>query len=128
VVDLFDPPHKPDQEIARQAKPSERRIKKNVTFWPKNLIQSVIEKVEPGNLKYVCLFINKRDLLESYDSAIEEEIKHQYRDMWKSIFTDISDVECELIIGSADKNIGTANLLSKLIEVSAPPGPGYLAT
>ena len=124
VVDLFAPLKDSDAVLPQQDRWSAARVRHNLAQSPENLIQAIIDKVDLGNLKYVCLFVNKVDLLNNISSETVSEIKGQYQRLSQYIKRSLSGVDFEVIVGSADKGIGVSQLLNRLIEVSAPPGPG----
>jgi hypothetical protein len=124
MVDLFHPPSSPDALLFPRDRIDQARIKANQTYWPSNNVEQVFSKVEGDNLKYVCLFVNKCDLLNTTSENIITEIKTRYKNLWEAIYTNLVDCECEIVIGSAEKGIGTTRVLNKLIQMSARPIPG----
>jgi GTPase SAR1 family protein len=124
IADLFEPLNNPDAVTPHRDKWSAARVRENLAQWSESLVRAIIEKADSGNLKYVCLFVNKMDLLRRFDSEIEKQVEYQYRRMRASILKSLAGVEFDLIVGSAEKGIGVSRLLNRLVEVSAPPGPG----
>jgi hypothetical protein len=87
-------------------------------------VQAIFSKVTSHNLKYACLFINKLDLIKNASDETIKSIEALYKKLWTHIYSAAPDCEFDLIVGSADKGIGTTQVLKRLVELSSPPGPG----
>jgi GTPase SAR1 family protein len=124
VVDLIEPPERPDAIVNVQDKFSPARVRNNIREWPRGLVQNIIDMTEPGNLKYICLFVNKIDLISDNSRENIVRIKAAYDSLWRLLYQTDTGAEYDLIVGSAATGDGVSQLLSRLIELSAPPGPG----
>ena len=57
---------------------SQKRVEDNLKEWNSQSIQAVLGLFTRPHLKYICLFINKVDLLIGYNEVMENEIKDAY--------------------------------------------------
>lgn len=124
LVDLFDPPALPDQEIKPQDNISQSRINENNKYWDEDKLSMVLRLT--NNLKYVCLLISKPDLLKSGNLA-EEEIKNKY----SNLYTRLNEIAQKNVnnpqlsitrkVCSLNKNINNIDsLIQDLINNSYP--------
>jgi hypothetical protein len=124
LVDLFDePPHSDDTQVSKKVWDT-TRVQKHLAGWPPRLVRSVISMARPGNLKYMCLFVNKIDLLRVYPSEKASEIYTSFQPIDEALSSVSAGALYERIIGSAEKDIGVAWVLNRLVEISSPAGPG----
>lgn len=122
IVDLW-PPRKsqlsPDFEL--QSKPSIDRISKHVQEWNDTAIDAVFGLLTK-ELKYVCLFINKVDLMENRSLKWQEAYKDAFKKIKERIErrSEENDFEFEVILGSAKNSDGVSQLKEKLKKYSIP--------
>ena len=78
IVDLISPPNLPDEIVPQQQQFDEQRIQDNINKWNEQALSAVFGLL-PSNssLKYICLFINKVDLL-SENRPPQNEILQKY--------------------------------------------------
>ena len=78
IVDLISPPNLPDEVVPQQQEFDEQRIQDNIHKWNEQALSAVFGLL-PSNssLKYICLFINKVDLL-SENRPPQNEILQKY--------------------------------------------------
>jgi sulfate adenylyltransferase subunit 1 (EFTu-like GTPase family) len=68
-------------------------------------------------LKYICLFINKIDLLVGYDEAMENEVKKAYLPLLRELKEASDGVRFECMLGSAAGDLKIAELKNALRSV-----------
>ena len=68
-------------------------------------------------LKYVCLFINKIDLLVGYDVAMEVELKTAYLPLLRELKEASDGVRFECMLGSAARDLKIGELKNALRSV-----------
>ncbi|MFM7875156.1 MAG: hypothetical protein ACKO8M_01060, partial [Microcystis panniformis] len=69
-----------------------------------------------NSLKYVCLFVNKIDLLPN----MEDEIRREYKVLNDALRSRCSGLKFELLLGSADKGTAVPALKKSLKDNSWP--------
>ena len=79
LVDLFEPPALPDQKVVPQDNLAQSRIDENDRYWNEDKLSMVLKLT--NNLKYVCLLINKRDLLRP-GNLNEQQIQDKYGNLF----------------------------------------------
>jgi hypothetical protein len=85
--------------------------------WNSQSIQAILGLVTRPQLKYICLFINKVDLLVGYDEAIENEIKEAHLPLMREL-KEVSDgVRFECLLGSAARDLKIGELKNALRSV-----------
>ena len=83
---------------------------------------SDIRTITKPQFKYICLFINKIDLLIGYDEAMESEIKEAYLPLMRQLnASEAVRFECKL--GSAARDLGIGDLKTALCHVRGTEGP-----
>ena len=125
VVDLYPPSdmtaniisekEKLDRERAGTKKTIENRIEENVNAWNESAISAIFGMMT-SSLKYICLFINKSDLVEG--TMEEEEIINKYKSILKSISARDSGIKVTVLIGSAKDGKNIITLKDELITYS----------
>ena len=78
VVDVTDNPKYHSEIVPKAQSFSQKRVEDNLTELNSQSIQAILGLFTRPQLKYICLFINKIDLLIGYDEAMENEIKKAY--------------------------------------------------
>jgi hypothetical protein len=68
-------------------------------------------------LKYICLFVNKIDLLIGYDKAMENEIKKAYLPLLRELNEASEGVRFECKLGSAARDLKIGELRNALRDV-----------
>lgn len=128
VVDVAEPYDKNVQSatnFALEVKDSwQGRIKQNVEQWSSTALDTIFGFTTKPNandpnvnsLKYVCLFINKTDLLPD----MEDEIKRKYQPLHDAIRARCPGLKFELLLGSADKGTAIPTLKRSLKDHSWP--------
>jgi hypothetical protein len=124
LVDLFEEPAHAGDTQEPQETWNNTRVQKHLTEWPQSLVRSVIYMARQGNLKYICLFVNKVDLLSVYSTAKAPEIFALFGPIDDALASVSAGALYERIVGSAAKDIGVSQVLNRLVEVSSPAGPG----
>ncbi|MCC5621996.1 hypothetical protein [Nostoc sp. CHAB 5715] len=76
------------------------RVKKHIEEWSSTALDTIFGLVTTDSLKYVCLFINKKDLLLNVNN---DEIKQEYYKLIKKIRvrTESVGIELKVLYGSA---------------------------
>ena len=120
VVDLFSPPQLPDEQVTQKKYPDEARIKQNTDYWDEKTL-SVIFGMLTSSLKYLCLFINKIDLLDKEEINEDEilEIKKKFDPLFRRLSLRSSGIYLTRIVGSASTGENISVLKENLLEYSA---------
>lgn len=124
MVDLFKEPPYAGEGQRPKVNWEDSRVKQHVKQWPDSLVRSIVAMARGGNLKYICLFVNKIDLLRVFPDDKQREILTQFYEIDEALRSVSAGTLYERKIGSADKHIGVSHILNKLIEVSVPSAPG----
>ena len=120
MVDLWPPSDRQnDPDPSPQDKPNMERVDTHNEQWNDTSLDALFG-IFTNSLSYVCLFINKIDLM----SDQSEEAKHSYISMYKELAKRIqkrcSPINVDIILGSAKEGTGITKVTSKLIENSVP--------
>ncbi len=134
VVDLFE--HKDDDkgntiEIERgQAEFDQKRVEKQLEQWNRTAVDAIFGMHVVESLKYICLFINKVDLLADNAPEMESNIETAYKKLIDDLkrrcfYTDEQKLQkqyayFDCIIGSAKKGTGIPILQRNLFTYSKP--------
>ncbi|MEP2031109.1 MAG: hypothetical protein ABJI96_20615 [Paracoccaceae bacterium] len=86
-------------EVA-QSHPDVARIKENDRFWSEELLQAMLGMLDGSALQKIIIFINKVDLVKSQDGRNSSSSLYQPLINRVKKFSDSSDVELEVILGS----------------------------
>jgi hypothetical protein len=73
---------------------SQKRVEDNLREWNIQSIQAILGMFTRPQLKYICLFVNKIDLLVGYDEAMENEIKKAYLPLLRELNEVSEGVRC----------------------------------
>lgn len=106
VLDEFSPPGKPD----------EKRIAQHLEQWNATALDAIWGLLHPKSLKYVCLFINKRDALEGLSEPERSCIIAKFEPLRKLLEKRCkprkTGIDLEVYFGST--NGGFASVVRKL--------------
>jgi GTPase SAR1 family protein len=126
VVDIAEPYDKDNQTESSTLKVEkfwEERVKYNINQWSATALDTIFGfTTKPSNnpnlnsLKYVCLFVNKIDLLPN----MEDEIRREYKVLNDALRSRCSGLKFELLLGSADKGTAVPALKKSLKDNSWP--------
>lgn len=116
VVDVTDPPTYPGV-IPKAKHFSKKRVEDNLREWNIQSIQAILGLFTRPQLKYICLFVNKIDLLSGYDEAMENEIKKAYLPLLRELNEASDSVRIECMLGSAARDLGIGQLRTALRDV-----------
>lgn len=100
VVDLFPAPETAGSEQNKKSKPDEVRIRENLDEWNRQSLAAVFG-LATDTLDYVCLFINKSDLLTKNDNASLSSVFRMYEPLFLMIQDFAHGAIVEYRIGSA---------------------------
>jgi hypothetical protein len=96
---------------------SQKRVEDNLKEWNSQSIQAILGLFTRPQLKYICLFINKVDLLVGYDEAMENEIKEAYLPLMRELKEASDGVRFECLLGSAARDLKFGELKNALRDV-----------
>ena len=118
VVDLFPPPDSRDSHLELQSKPDNKRIESHIDQWNETALDAVFGLLTRGSLQYVCLYINKSDLLEN--QGIQSDIQNQFSDLESRLRqrADVVGAQFQSIIGSASEGSGITKIRQTLFSTS----------
>lgn len=80
------------------------RVQEHLTEWSNTALDAIFGLTGFNGLKYVCLFINKIDLLEGSPNDIENMVRNAYRPLIDRIATISRGVRFSCLIGSIEKD------------------------
>jgi sulfate adenylyltransferase subunit 1 (EFTu-like GTPase family) len=75
--------------------------------WNRQSIQAILGLFTRTRLRYICLFINKIDLLIGYEEAMENKIKEAYLPLLRELdeASEGMRFECKLVSAARDLKI-----------------------
>jgi len=134
VVDLFPPINNDCNEVKINKGSMNNfckdRIQEHIEQWNKTALDAVFGMNETSSLKYICLFINKLDLISDHSQKMRERITDEYRVLIDSLrkrqfYCDENGTlhqyaDFRLIIGSALEGDGTLQLKKDIFNYSKP--------
>jgi hypothetical protein len=116
LVDIEEPIPSPiDEEPSQLDGPNLDRIKKHLTQWSDTALDAVFGFLTAETLNYVCLFINKADLLKARDN---ETIKSLFRDLERLLRECCRGVEFRVYVGSVREGEQVNRLEDDLLSAS----------
>ncbi len=133
VVDIVDPDDELDDIPADQhpkiKEPNADRILENLTQWNRTALDAIFGMHTVDSLRYVCLFVNKKDRLASWNSSTAEKIRKSYKpladDLSRRCFYEDERSATQqyaifdIVIGSAAEDI-PVQLINNLQLMSVP--------
>jgi hypothetical protein len=123
IVDLFPPKANPtDPEPQTEMEPNRDRVDYNLWQWNETAIDGVFGMLTVPELSYICLFINKYDLIREHSAESKRKIEKLYEKLFNYVCTKVAGlgVDCEMMIGSAGSGEQLTRLLSQFIKYSVP--------
>jgi 50S ribosome-binding GTPase len=122
VVDIAEAPG-----LSQSIEPSEvernfnMRVQKHLTEWSDTALDSIfgLTGSSANGLKYVCLFINKTDLLKCSSEEIDKIVKDAYRPLIDRISKISRGVYFRFLIGSIEQGYRSQDLKKDLEEYSS---------
>jgi GTPase SAR1 family protein len=114
VVDVTESPKYPGEIFPKAQNFSQKRVEDNLKEWNSQSIQAILGLFTRPQLKYICLFINKVDLLVGYDEAMENEIKEAHLPLMRELKEASDGVRFECLLGSAARDLKIGELKNAL--------------
>lgn len=93
------------------------RTKSHIKEWSPTALDAIFGLVEIKSLQYVCLFVNKFDLLQNVS---EQQVKLEYKELIDAITARCRGVYFECIVGSIEKGTYLNDLDQSLLKYSYP--------
>ena len=122
VVDLFPPPdHRDDEPLKPQNELDDNRVKMHIGQWNETALDAVFGLLTRDSLKYVCLYINKADILIGNQEKLDL-IENHFSELRTRLQqrAGIVDAKFDLIIGSALDGSGIPEIKGNLFSTSMP--------
>ncbi len=114
VVDLFYPPG-PTETLAPTNEVDPKRISEHLKEWSAQAVDAVMS-LSSIRANYICLFINKVDLLVPCNEQSLSKINESFRPLIEIISTQSSGALFEVIIGSATTGERVPEVVHRFIE------------
>lgn len=118
VVDLYPSkasPQDPEPEV--QPQPDLNRVRKHNQEWNDTALDAIFGLLT-NEVKYICLFINKADLMSDRSTDSDQRYIEYFDELRKKIQKRCGNAKFEIILGSAKRSTGVAELSFKLMEFS----------
>lgn len=118
IVDLFPPPDR-DNPLEPQDKLDDNRVNMHIDQWNETALDAVFGLLTRDSLKYVCLYINKADVLIKNQEK-QDLIRRHFSELRSRLQkrTDIVNAKFDLIIGSALDGSGIPEIKENLFSTS----------
>lgn len=122
IVDLFPPHEQFDHTMVepRDCVDSDR-VEKHNSQWNDTALDAVFGLLTTGGLRYVCLFINKMDLLKGSNTpAVQREVRKRFAELEGRLKERArgSKATFKLVLGSAEDGGGILRVRKELFETS----------
>jgi len=121
VVDLFAPPELSGAKGTAQDAIDSSRVAEQIAAWNEQCLSAIFGMLTKS-LNYVCLFINKGDLLTLDHAQITATALTAYLPLRKHLERQSRGAVVEIIVGSAETGWGLNQLKASLLEASGPTG------
>lgn len=122
VVDLFDPPkHADAPPLEPRGEVDSSRVVSHRDQWNDTALDAVFGLLTSGSLKYVCVFVNKSDLLiGSNTAAVQEDIARRFDDLRSRLErrAERAGAKFALVLGSAKDGTGITQVRDDLYASS----------
>ena len=123
IVDLRPPP--PDETAPQptpQALPDKSRIRRNLQQWNDTALEAILGLFTRDSLKYVCIFVNKIDLMTDRSEAADQSRREAYSDLVRRLADRVGPAEIDMVLGSAKGGEGVDHLRHNLFKHAVPYG------
>jgi len=115
IVDLWPPKkHENDPDPIPQKTFKQERVNRNIEQWNQTALDAIFGLIT-DQLKYVCLFVNKVDLMLDVSPEAMQNYISIYKDLANRIKERSGSAEFEVLLGSAQKGASLNILTSKLL-------------
>lgn len=122
VVDLFPPPERiDDPPLEPRDHVDEGRIELHCSQWNDTALDAVFGLLTSGSLKYVCLFVNKSDLLIKFNTdPVKKDIESRFDSLRSRLEQRAihAGADFALVLGSARESTGVGDVRMALFERS----------
>jgi GTPase SAR1 family protein len=120
VVDIFEPSERSYERVPCQDSYSNSRVQKNLEMWNEQATLAIFGMLT-DSLKYVCLFINKIDLLEPRQESDLNLMKQLYYPIYQYLERRSRGVKLQVLVGSFETGESVQQLRDDLIRYSVSP-------
>lgn len=117
IVDVVAPPTDPKGKIESMDSPDESRIMKHIGQWNESALSAVFGLLT-NSLQYVCLFINKMDVITSHDEVSFEKIENDYLPIKNILKKYCHTIDFEVLLGSAKNGMNVQELENRILQHS----------
>lgn len=118
IVDIWAESTVDEPDPKNLARPDSARIQEQLNQWSKTALKAIFGMLTEDSLNYVCLFINKADLLANQNDF--ELIKEEFSSLKDHLKSLAPDLTVNVIVGSAKDGTGIPELRDGLIRSSVP--------
>ena len=121
VVDLFPNGRFDDPPLEPRSCVDSRRVETHSSQWNDTALDAVFGLLTTGSLKYVCLFVNKSDLLREANTApVQQNIESCFADLRDrlKLRAEHAKATFQFVLGSAEDSTGIARVRDALFEKS----------
>jgi GTPase SAR1 family protein len=119
IVDLIAPPTHKGEIVPPREHPDPNRVAAQIDQWTDSALDAVFGMLT-NTLKYVCLFINKIDLITSHTPKDRNRIRKMYAEVEARLAKRSTGATFEVFIGSATDGTQLPILEQRLLECSVP--------
>ena len=120
MVDVFTKQDEDDTDPKPLRETDEERIQMHLEQWNDLALDAVFGLLTEDSLQYVCLFINKFDLMKNQDEKAAKKLVSQFDELVERLKEKAPELDVDIIVGSAAKGTGFPELRSSLEEHSVP--------
>jgi len=116
VVDLFPALGEVDSPIAPSSQWDRKRVQEHLDGWTASMI-AAFRGFAP-NASYICLFINKYDLVEPRSEAVEKQILRAFRPLIERLELNSRGALFEVHVGSLTADVGVMKVFADLVTTA----------
>lgn len=125
VVDLLPPGSKPKDSF------NDNRVDEHLSQWNRTALDAVFGMLEQNSLNFVCLFVNKYNMITTRDKNLNKKIKDKFSPLIQDLNKRCKRHDAEtgemvpyarfkLIVGGTIDGTGLPQLRQNLMELSRP--------
>ncbi|HET9396311.1 MAG TPA: hypothetical protein VFO36_09665, partial [Nitrospiraceae bacterium] len=116
VVDLFPAPGETDSMPEPSPQWDKNRVQQHLDGWTEGMIDTF--RGFAAEAKYICLFINKYDLIEPRSEMVEKQIRRAFAPLVQRLEVRSRGAEFDVVVGSLSDHMGVTKVFSQLVSTA----------
>ena len=122
IVDLFPPSERSDHPaLEPRSRADAGRVEMHNSQWNDTALDAVFGLLTAGSLKYVCLFVNKLDLLKGANTTpVQDDVENCFAELRDRLRlrAERAKADFQIVLGSAEESTGISRVREALFDRS----------